>query len=254
VRWSKAEPAVLGTAILALVVTGLAVPAGDAGAATKAATDQAAAQALVTDALDTANQQPSVHYVATSSAGSMSIRLVADAATAGGQQQVTEQSGKTVGHATGVLAGGAVYYMGDRAGLSLYLGMSNTLASKYKGQWIEFSPSDPGFSAIAQQFTLGGAVSQISIKGPFKTASTTVGGEPATSIAGSTTALSTSGKKGPAVLVVTTSGPDLPVRFSGSGTQDSTAEHGTIVFSGWGEAVNPAVPTSAVPASTIENG
>jgi len=101
--------------------------------------------------------------------------------------------------------------------------------------------------------TLAAAISQISVKAPFTTATTTIDGQAAEAVKGTTTALSSKGKKGPATLYVAATGAPLPIRYQGKGKQEKKTETGTVVFSDWGMKVAPASPQGAIAASSISS-
>jgi hypothetical protein len=236
--------------LAALTLAGIS----EAGATTTTTTvdpAQANATALVSGAVAVANQQSSVHYVAVSSMNGKSITLTADAASEAGQQTIVIKSGKSVGHVTALLVDDAAYFMGDRFGLVEYLGMTSAMATKYRSQWIEFTPSDSSFSQIQQSFTIAAAIAQISLEGPYTVRSTACAAGSCQSVRGVTTTLSTKGKKSSATLFVQATGQSLPVRFQGNAPASATLARGAIDFSNWGEAVSPTAPQGAILASTI---
>ena len=216
-----------------------------AGAATSSA------QSQVTAALAAANSQKTVHYVATSTYSTRSIVITGDVSATEGQQQVVLHYGKNVGHMTNLLVGSAVYFKGDAYGLTAYLGLPSSLAPTYAGKWISVTSSSQGYSSIAQSLTLSSAVDQISIKGPYKQASVSTGGQKATALVGLTSSLSTGKKVGPATLFLTQATTPLPIRFVGIGHQSKGTAHGQVSHSNWNEPLNFTAPTGAIPASSI---
>jgi hypothetical protein len=231
---------------LAIVVLFGGATATAAGAAAKAPS------ALVAASLAAAAKQNSVHYVATSSLGSQSITIVADAARAKGQQVITIRKGKQVGTVAARYDGKAVYFRANTIGLEGYLGMPNNLAPKYSGKWISFSPSQQDFSQIAKSMTITSAIGEISLSAPVKAVSPiTVNGTQAVGVTGTTTSLSSSGAKGKATLYMVASGTPLPVVFTGKGSQKGQTEAGRVAFSRWGERVAPVTPKGAVSAASI---
>jgi hypothetical protein len=236
-----------------------AAPAAAAGSSsstspsvTTAGSGRASPKTLLAASLDAARAQSSVHYVATSAVGDESIRITADAATTAASQAVILRVGKNTGHVTGRLVDSAVYLKGDTLGLEDYLGMPSTLAPKYVGQWISFTPSTKSYSDIAKSMSLASAIDQISVKAPLSKGHTsTSGGRSAVSIKGTTTTLSSSGNKGAAVLYVSATGSPLPLAYHGTGKQKKKTETGTVTYSKWGENVSPKAPTKSVPSSSI---
>jgi hypothetical protein len=239
----------------ALAVTGAIGGVAFAFAVPMAATASAATAppALVAASLTAAGKESAVHFDAYSQRGKESIAIVADAATSTGRQSVTIRKGKSTGHVQSRLVGGDAYFEGDSYGLTAYLGMPSTLAPKYAGKWIVFTPSDQSFSQIEQNFTVGTAVGEIQISKPMAIAShAAVDGTSAITVKGTTKALSTNGKSGPASLSVKKSRSPLPVRFIGHSGPGGTKTYGRIDYSHWGSAFTVAKPTGAIPASAIK--
>ncbi len=221
---------------------------------TAARAQQTGLLASVNSALSAATAQRSVHYVQSASAGKQRVTIVADASSSQGRQVVTVHNGSSVGHITGELTGDKVYFRGDAYGLSSYLGMPTNLASKYKNRWIVFTKSSQGFAQSVKAFTIQGPLSVVKLtKGTLSAAgATTVDGQAVTAIAGRTTALSTGGKSGTATLYLASSGPPLPVRFVGTGTQSAGSAKGEVDFSLWGERVVVPAPSHAIAASQVQ--
>lgn len=243
-----------GAGVAAVLAFGASGVAGAATTTTTTATAQATLtpKALLAASLKAANAQPSVHFVATSTVGTRSITITADAAAATGSQVIVLREDKKTGHVTGRYVGSTVYFRGNTVGLEDYLGMPTTLAPKYSGKWISFGSSTEDYSSIAKSMTISAAVAQISVKAPITGGGhATVGGQAAVGVRGTTTTLSSKGKKGKATLYVAATGSPLPIRYNGTGKQKKQKETGQVTFSKWGETVNPTAPAGAVPASSI---
>jgi hypothetical protein len=233
---------------VAAVLSVAPMTSGTAGATTR----PTAPKALLAASLKAAGKQSSVHSVATSTVGTQSIKITADAATKAGTQVIILREGKKTGHLTGRYVNNTVYFRGDTIGLEDYLGMPATLAPKYSGKWISFASTTQGYSSVANSMTVSAAVSQISVKAPITSSGqTTVNGQAAVGVRGTTTTLSSKGKKGTATLYVSAKGSPLPIRYLGTGIQKKQKETGQVTFSKWGETVSPTAPTGAVPASSI---
>ena len=234
---------------------GTALPvaaAGPAGAAAPRKSRPNPAQSLLNSSLAAAGRQSSVHFVATSTVATRSIKIVANAGPKAGTQAVTIRVSRRTGTVTGRYVAGAVYFRGDTVGLESYLGMPASIAPTYAGRWISFTSSDQGYGSIAESMTLKAAVAQISVAAPITVGGqTTVGGTPAKSVRGTTTALSSKGHRGSATLYVAATGSPLPLVYQGSGMQSKQKETGKVVFSRWGRSVSPVAPSGAVPASSI---
>jgi len=237
---------------VALVLGTVLSAAAPAAAAAPRTSRPSAAQSLLASSLAVAGRQSSVHFVATSTVGTRSIRIVANASPSAGTQTVTIRVSKKTGTITGRYVDDAVYFRGNTVGLESYLGMPASIAPTYAGRWISFTSSDQGYSSIAASMTLKSAVAQISVAAPITAGGrTTVGGTPARSVRGTTTALSSKGKHGSATLYVAATGSPLPLVYQGTGMQSKQKETGKVVFTQWGRSVRPVAPSGAVPASSI---
>jgi len=237
---------------IAAALVMLPLASGVAAATGTTTTPSSAPKSLLAASLRAARKESSVHFVATSAVGTRSITITGDASASAGSQVIVLHEGKSTGHVTGRYVDKAVYFRGDTIGLEDYLGMPSTLAPKYSGKWIAFGSSTPNYSSIAKSMTLSAAVAQISVKAPItRGAHATVDGQAAVSVLGSTTTLSSKGKKGTATLYVAAKGSPLPISYLGTGKQKEQSETGKVSFSKWGEKVSPSVPPNAVPASSI---
>ncbi len=233
-------PAIGASALLAAAATG---PAGAATLTPKA---------TVTASLAAANKQQSVHYNATSKAGTQSITLTADAGVSSGQQIVVVKKGKTTGHIQARYVTSGVYFKGDVYGLEAYLGMPASLAPTYAGKWIVFTSTDTDYAQITKALTLSAAVAQISMTGPYTSGgTTTAGGKAASAVKAFTSTLSSAGKKGPATVYIAAKGTPLPIKFTGAGTESGKKTTGVVSYSKWNETINLVTPTGAIPASSI---
>jgi len=242
---ARVSAGALAGGLLAATLAG-AGPAGAAGSTPAA---------LVAASQAAAAKQSSVRFVANSSLGDESISIVADAARSAGVETIRLRKASQVGLVTARYTGNAVYFKGNANGLGGYIGMPSTLATKYAGKWIAFTPSQKNYAAIARSMTLPAAVAQISIDPPFtSSAGPRVGGLPTVVVHGTTSTLSSSGNKGTATLTIRSTGSPLPVSFAGRGTQSGKTETGQVVFSRWGEPVHAVAPSSSVNASTITAG
>jgi len=240
-----------GVGVAAALVM-LPLGSGVAAAANTTASSSSTPKSLLSASLKAAEKESSVHFVATSAVGTRSITITADASTTAGSQVIILHEGKKTGHVTGRYVGKSVYFQGDTIGLEDYLGMPTTLAPKYSGKWISFGSSTTDYASIAKSMTLSAAVAQISVKAPITGgAHTTVDGQAAVSVVGTTTTLSSKGKKGTATLYVAAKGSPLPISYLGTGKQKKQSETGKVTFSKWGEKVSPSAPYNAVPASSI---
>jgi hypothetical protein len=254
---------VAGAGLSALIAAAAYAPSA-AGAATATTTTTAAAttttgarpttgKALVAAMTQAADTQTSVRYVTNSTLGGRSVEITASAGTTVGTQVIVLREGKNTGRVDARLVNKIVYFRGNTFGLEEYLGMPATLAPKYSGKWIFFSPATKDYSGIEKSMTLSAAISEISISGPFTTTAATVDGQATKKVKGTTTSLSSKGKKGTAIIYLKATGVPLPVRYQATGKQKNQNETGTVVFSDWGVKVHPATPHTSIPASSISS-
>ena len=212
--------------------------------------------ALLGDALTAAKGEQSVHFVATSGKTGRSETVTESTSPTAGIQRILLRTKSATGHVSGVFMNQIVYFRGDAFGLEGYLGMPATLAGKYAGRWIFFSPATKDYGPIEKTFTLDGAISQINMKGPYRRVTATVDGQPAITVTGTMVtktkkkAKKTKGAK--VTLAVAATGTPLPIRFTEKGTP-SAGETGTVDFSKWGLKVAPKAPQGAIAASSIES-
>jgi hypothetical protein len=249
-------PTAAALTVVVAVVLGAPALAGAATATTTTASGTATsrpstAKQLVAAVEAAAKAQTSVHFLAKSSLEGRTVTITASTSATNGTQVIVLHNGKSVGHMSGRLVNKIVYFKGDTYGLEEYLGMPATLAPKYSEKWIFFSPATKDYSAIEKSMTLDAAVSQISLSGPYATGTSTVAGQAAETVTGTTASLSSKGNKGKATLYVAASGTPLPIRYVGKGKQKKQKETGTVTFSNWGKKVNPVTPQGAVAASSI---
>jgi hypothetical protein len=247
----SAAAIVLGTTLGIVLCVPLIAAAATGTTTTTSTTAANTATALYKSAITAAKQQKSLHFLAKSTESGRSVTIKGASSATAGTEQVLMIANKSTGHVTGRLVNKVVYFKGDTFGLEEYLGMPATLAPKYAGKWIFFSPATKSYAAIAQAFTPSAAVGQISMKGPYSKTPSTVNGQAATLLTGRNTATGKKGKKGSATLAVASTGTPLPIRFQGKGTVSKKAVTERVDYSGWGSPVSPKTPQGAIPASTI---
>jgi len=240
----------------ASTTTTTAAAGTDATGSTTTTTKPVSPKSLLATSLAAARSQKSVHFEADSTLGTQSIDITADVAATKSRETIVVTSGGQSGHVSARMVHRAVYFKGDTTGLEGYLGMASTLAPKYAGTWIRFSPSDPTYKAISKAMSMASAVGQISVKAPVADGgSSTINGKAVTSITGTTTAL---GSKGPAALYLPAQGTVLPLRYTASGTEKSSGKTGKKVkatgqvdFTSWGETFTVTAPAKSVAASSV---
>jgi len=162
---ARLADAAIGLGALVAALAGAETAGAATSPAALAAATSPAALAAATEAA--AAKQQSVHYVAGSILGTESITIVADVARSSGLETIRLRDARQTGLVSARYDGKAVYFKGDANGLTGYVGMPSTLATRYAGKWIAFTPTQKSFAAIAKSLTLSAAVGQISIGPPF---------------------------------------------------------------------------------------
>jgi hypothetical protein len=235
-----------------VALVGAALWSAAAGASTTT-TAPSAAQTLLNQTIAAARAEPGVHYVTSSSLGKRSFMVSGDAASHIGLQDITMRNGSQVGTIEIRLVHNTAYFEGDPSMLTTYLGMPSTLATKFAGRWISVAHTNQAFSEIADSVTMKAVLAQITLGGPITSAPGQSDGGPVVTLSGTSKALSSSGKKGPASLEVTATTPPLPILFNAQGTNNGQVATGSVTFSDWGEAVVVAAPAHATPNTAISS-
>jgi hypothetical protein len=219
---------------------------------------QALALAAVADAL----AQPSLHYVATSTAtntpnGNVQVTIVGDVGQTEGIQEITWQNGGSDGHANVEVIGGAAYFRADSESmLQRYFGFGSKAASENVGRWIEVTAADgAAFQSVSGALTVKPVVAELATSGPYSSPSTTtVSGVTARQVSAYAPAASTGGVRTAVTLTMTMAEQPLPIGESDRGDSGGTAFASTLTISGWGEPVRVVAPPTSVPYATAIGG
>ncbi|NNN22148.1 MAG: hypothetical protein HKL80_09140 [Acidimicrobiales bacterium] len=209
-------------------------------------------QQIISLSLKAANKAGSVHYTVANTAGGTSTAQVGDAQVSSGIQT---SSGGGQGTTTVRLANGNIYVIGDAAALSNYNGFNSSDAATYANKWIEYISSEPAYSAIAADLSLGSLLTtSLPSQGLSKPVKSVVNGQPVMEISGSLVTNTGSNQMMVNITVaISQVSPFFPIESVVSGSAGTTAGSTTVVFSNWGEQVNVPIPPNPVQCSIISS-
>jgi hypothetical protein len=181
------------------------------------------------------------HYVAVSSGGTGTERIVGDAGQSGGDQVITFGSTDGSEQFTLVLVSGTVYFQGNVPALEDQLGVPAASAPAEQGKWISVSSGDGPYTVIEPGITIADQVQETVLVPTSTTQVTTAGGAVASRIFGTVPAQPQQRLPSGTGHLDVDASSHLPISYVSTVT-------GTTTFSGWGAA--PA-PPGAVAWSTL---
>jgi hypothetical protein len=229
-----------------------AATASTARAAPAASAPAMSAARLLSAALAAVRAGGSVHVDITSDAPDGSVAFSDDATSGGGRQVVTFDG---TGHATILLVGGVDYVRADAQALQGFFQTTLSQAEQAADQWISLRPGESlgasTYDDVTAGITLSSVATELQVGSPLsKTAPATVAGQPVIGVQAPLPASDgLSGAK--TVLYVTDNSALRPVRYELVGGGSTKNE---ISFSRWGERLDLAAPTNAIPASSLAGG
>ncbi len=153
--------------------------------------------------------------------------------------------------------GSTGYVKGNATALQNVIELSSAEAKKDAGTWLSFSTSTSAVAELVSGLLNSQVSTELQMSGPYTYgAATTVQGQHVVAVRGSVS--TQSGSKVPVVLYIPASGRPVPLEevTNPGKTGGSTAIHGTVVFTNWGEKTTVPAPGSSVsllklvPAST----
>jgi hypothetical protein len=196
----------------------------------------------------------SVHFHSTATENGTTIDVVGDTGATSGAQTITVKKGSVVEHVQVVRLGPTGYVRANNAALHNVIGLTSAQSSKYSDRWMYFPASNTALDALVGGLLEKDVSSELQMSGPYTYAvNATVGSQAPIEIRGSVG--SESGKKVPQILYVPASGPALPrEEVTNPGLpKGSSAIHGTVTFSGWGERKTVTRPAHSVSLLKIAN-
>jgi hypothetical protein len=228
------------TAATALALATTAPPAGAAGTPGSDATAEYQA------ALKAVGSQ-GVHFDSVAKQSGATLTVTGDAGTTSGSQTLVVQNKSLNERITALVVGSTGYVTGNSAALQHVIGLTKSQSSKYAGKWLSFPTSNGGLDQLVGGLLSSQVSKELEIGGPYTYGKpATVAGQSATVIKGSVA--TQNGAKVPVVLYLPASGSPLPIQeVTNAGTSGgSSAIHGTVTFSHWGENKSQKAPTHTV--------
>ena len=264
-RHSTARTAAVATGLAAAAALALAAPAGAAstttttaaaGTTTTTAAGSAAATAKYNAALKAVGAK-GVHFSSVAKQSGAELDVSGDAGKTSGGQTLVVKSSKATERMSALVVGATGYVKGNEAALSNVIGLTKAESSKYANKWLSFPTSNQGLGELVGGLLSYEVSKELEIGGPYTFGkSATVAGQNATAIKGSVA--NENGGKVPVVLYIPSSGTPLPLQevTNAGSSGGSSAIHGVVTFSHWGENKSQKAPTNAfsllklVPASS----
>ena len=150
---------------------------------------------------------------------------------------------------TARVVGSTGYVTGNEAALEHVIGLTKAESSKYAGKWLSFPTSNQGLGQLVGGLLSSQVAKELEIGGPYTYGkSATVAGQKATAIKGSVA--NQNGGNVPVVLYIPASGKPLPIQeVTNAAAGGSSAIHGVVTFSHWGENKSQAAPAELLVAA-----
>ena len=228
-----------GTALAALAV--LAASPATAGAA-----GNPSAQSEYQAVLKAVGNQ-GVHFSSVASQSGVTIHVDGDTGTTTGAQTLTVKKGSLSEQVTAMVVGSTGYVKANAAALHNVIGLTNAQSHKYAGKWLSFPTTNSALGQLVGGLLNSQVASELQMSGPYSYGTvTTVNGQKALAVHG---AVSTqSGAKVPEILYVAATGTPLPIEevTNPKRSGGSSAIHGTVTFSHWGETTTKTAPGTSV--------
>jgi hypothetical protein len=228
------------TAATALALAAAAPPAGTAGAPGSDATAEYQA------ALKAVGSQ-GVHFDSVAKQSGATLTVTGDAGTTSGSQTLVVQNKSLNERMTALVVGSTGYVTGNSAALQHVIGLTQSQSSKYAGKWLSFPTSNGGLDQLVGGLLSSQVSKELEIGGPYTYGkAATVAGQSALVINGSVA--TQNGGKVPVVLYLPASGSPLPIQevTNAGSSGGSSAIHGVVTFTNWGENKSQTAPTHTV--------
>ena len=193
------------------------------------------ASALQSLAIHDAEQSGWVHEATHATGAGHVFSMVNDIGTTEGRQVVVSDGA----HAKVLVINGDAFIYGDEKAVANYFGLSSTDPQKYANQWLELTPSNPGFSTVSAAVTLTSDFGHVAMPGSLREGRVVIiDGHRVRPLSAHIPATSQA-PAGNATLYVTTSGKVLPFeyRVTAKGIESTTR------WSDWGRGVQLAIPS-----------
>lgn len=192
----------------------------------------------------------SVHYASDGVISKVPILESGDAGPASGTQVVLVGTGAMTDNASLIVIGDLTYLKGNAVALEDLANLSATQAAADVGQWLLFSTNNPTFSQVVAGVRSHDVSEEIALKGPYSLGpSRMLNGYRVYAIRG--TQQPQGIKKQHAILYVRASGRPLVVEEDTVNAQGKRNGIEHIIFSKWGETVQPKAPQSSITLGSV---
>jgi hypothetical protein len=232
-------------AAAALALVAAPSPAGAASTTTTTSAGSPAATATYNAALKAVGTK-GVHFSSVAKQDGATLAVSGDAGTTSGAQTLVVKNKSVTERMTARVVGSTGYVNGNKAALLDVIGLTKAEATKYAGRWLSFPTSNTDLAELVGGLLSSQVAKELEVGGPYTFAkSATVAGQKATAILGSVA--TQSGSKVPVLLYIPASGAPLPIQevTNAGKSGGSSAIHGVVTFSNWGENKSQATPANA---------
>jgi hypothetical protein len=247
-RHSPARTAAAAAGIAAAVALALAaVPnvAGAAGTTTTTSAGNATATAEYNAALKAVGNK-GVHFSSIAKQNGATLAVTGDAGATSGAQTLAVKNKNVTERLSARVVGTTGYVKGNDSALLNVIGLTKAEATKYAGRWLSFPTSNTGLAELVGGLLSSQVAKELQVGGPYSFGkSATVAGQKATAIVGSVA--TESGSKVPVLMYIPASGSPLPIQevTNSSNSGGTSAIHGVVTFSDWGENKKQSAPAGA---------
>ena len=245
-RHNTVRTAAAAAGLAAAAALSLAAPAGAASTTTTTAAGNAAATAQYNAALKAVGTN-GVHFVSVAKQNGAELDVSGDAGTTSGAQTLVVKNKKATERMTALVVGSTGYVKGNESALQNVIGLTKAESTKYAGKWLSFPTSNQSLGELVGGLLSSQVAKELEIGGPYTFAKdATVAGQKATAVEGAVA--DQGGGKVPVVLYIPASGTPLPIQevTNASKAGGSSAIHGVVTFSNWGEDKQQTAPTKSV--------
>ncbi len=236
-------------------VATLAIAAAPAGAASTTTTAAAAGNAAATAQYNAALKaigSKGVHFSSVAKQQGAELDVSGDAGRTSGAQTLVVKDKSVTERMTARVVGSTGYVSGNDAALLHVIGLTKAESTKYAGKWLSFPTSNQGLGELVGGLLSSQVSKELQIGGPYTYGkAATVQGKKATAIEGSVA--NQSGGKVPVVLYIPATGNPLPIQevTNVGAASGSSAIHGVVTFTHWGEDKSQSAPSGAVSLLTL---
>jgi hypothetical protein len=236
-------------------VATLAFAAAPAGAASTTTTAAAAGNAAATAQYNAALKaigSKGVHFSSVAKQQGAELDVSGDAGRTSGAQTLVVKDKSVTERMTARVVGSTGYVSGNDAALLHVIGLTKAESTKYAGKWLSFPASNQSLGELVGGLLSSQVSKELQIGGPYTYGKpATVQGQKATAIEGSVA--NQSGGKVPVLLYIPATGNPLPIQevTNVGAASGSSAIHGVVTFTHWGEDKNQSAPSGAVSLLTL---